>query len=134
MFVDACVMVSLIAREPAAVLYTTELDRAPKLVTSTIAVWEAVLVLSRPDQLNCQFTKTEAYLLDWLQERNIEIVETQSPTELLAHAVFVAETCGVSKRSLSALDCFHYAYAKVHGMPLLTLDQALRTTDVTCLP
>jgi ribonuclease VapC len=134
MFVDACTMLALIAREPTETDYSFELDRAINPVTSALAVWEAVLVLSRPDQLNCKLTQAEAYLLDWLEERNIQIVEPRSPREILAHAVSAAEKYGVSRRSLSALDCFHYAYAKALEVPVLTLDQALRKTDVTCLP
>ena len=134
MFVDACVMVAIIAGEDTSDAYAEQLDQAINPVTSALAVWEAVLVLSRPDQLNCAFKQTEAYLLDWLHERDIDIVQPASPHQILSYAVSAAQDIGVSKKSLSALDCFHYAYAKALGEPLLTLDQALRKTDLVCLP
>ena len=51
-----------------------------------------------------------------------------------AYAVAVAEAHGVGKRELSNFDCFHYAYAKAAGEPLLTLDRRLRATDVETRP
>jgi len=50
------------------------------------------------------------------------------------HAVAVAEQHGLGRRALSNFDCFHYAYAKATGDPLLTLDERLRATDVETKP
>ena len=73
-------------------------------------------------------------VIEWLDARGIEIREAGSPRELLAHAISVAETHGIGKRRLSNFDCFHDAYARVTGNPLLTLDQLLRETDAITLP
>jgi ribonuclease VapC len=60
--------------------------------------------------------------------------ETGAPRDVLHHAVAAAERHGIGRRALSNFDCFHYAFAKAGGIPLLTLDRLLRETDVPTLP
>jgi ribonuclease VapC len=133
-FVDARVIISLMAGEETAAAYEAELNQAEAPFTSTLAAWEAIIILSRRDQLDCPYTTTESLVVDWLAERQIELRETISPREVLSHAVAVAEKHGLGKSHLSNFDCFHYAHAKATGVPLLTLDQLLRETDVATLP
>jgi ribonuclease VapC len=134
MFVDACAIVALIAGEPAATDYAAALEQTKSPWTSALAAWEAILVLARPGQLNCRFGEAEAFVVEWLEARDIELREPPAPREVLTHAVAVAEKHGVGKRALSSLDCFHYAYAKTAGATLLTLDERLRATDVATRP
>jgi ribonuclease VapC len=134
MFVDACVIISLMAGEDTAAAYEAELSRADAPFTSPLAAWEAIIAMSRPDQLDCPFSATEALVVDWLAARHIDLREATSPREILSYAIAVAEKHGLGKRHLSNLDCFHYAHAKAAGVPLLTLDQLLRQTDVQTLP
>ncbi|HKN30119.1 MAG TPA: PIN domain-containing protein [Roseiarcus sp.] len=94
----------------------------------------AIIVLSRPDQLNCRFPEAEGAVVEWLEARDIALREPPSPRGILAHAIVVADEHGVGKRALSNFDCFHYAYAKAAGEPLLTLDRRLRATDVETRP
>ena len=91
-------------------------------------------MLSRPDQLNCGFREVERVVIEWLEERNIALRESERPREVLALAVAVAETHGLGKRALSNLDCFHYAYAKAADTPILTMDRLLKATDAETLP
>ena len=134
MYVDACAIVSLIAREDSATAYANALARAADPWTSMFAAWEATIVLSRPDQLNCAFRTAERVVVEWLEERNIALREPERPREVLALAVAVAEKHGLGKRALSNLDCFHYAYARAADAPILTLDRFLRATDAETLP
>src|SRR5580704_19172729 len=130
MFVDACAIVSIMAGEDSATAYEDALSGASAAWTSALAAWEAVIVLSRADQLNCRFVEAEGAVIEWLEARGIAMRDPPSPRETLAHAVAVAEKHGVGKRALSNFDCFHYAYAKASKEPLLTLDRRLRATDV----
>lgn len=57
MFVDACAIISIMANEETAAAYQEALRAATDPFTSPLAVWEAVLVISRPDQLNCPFSR-----------------------------------------------------------------------------
>lgn len=91
-------------------------------------------MLSRPDQLNCRYSETEGAVLEWLDARNIRLQEPDAPKRVLSFAIAAAEKHGLGRRHLSNFACFHYAYAKAMGMPLLTLDQLLRETDVDTLP
>ena len=134
MFVDACVIISLMAGEDTAAAYEAELSQAEAPFTSPLAAWEAIIAMSRPDQLDCPYSATEALVVAWLAERHIELREPTSPHEVLARAVAVAEKHGLGKRRLSNFDCFHYAHAKAAAAPLLTLDQLLRETDAETLP
>ncbi len=99
-----------------------------------MAAWEAIIVLSRPDQLNCAYRQTASVVVEWLAARNIALREALSPISILSYAVAAAEQYGIGKRALSNFDCFHYAYAKATGSPLLTLDKLLRETDVEHAP
>ncbi|UVK49639.1 type II toxin-antitoxin system VapC family toxin (plasmid) [Mesorhizobium sp. AR02] len=134
MFVDACAIVSMMAGEDTADAYEAALLDAASPFTSTLAAWEAIIVLSRPDQLNCAYKAAEAVVVEWLEARKIRLREPGSPRRVLSYAVAVAEQHGIGKRRLSNFDCFHYAYAKAMRSPLLTLDQLLRQTDVATLP
>jgi len=134
MFIDACAIVSMMAGEETADAYEAALLDAEAPFTSTLAAWEAIIILSRPDQLDCPYTAAEAAVVEWLEARQIALHEPGSPRAVLAHAVGVAERHGLGKRRLSNFDCFHYAYAKTMGAPLLTLDRLLRDTDVDTAP
>ncbi|HEY0125023.1 MAG TPA: type II toxin-antitoxin system VapC family toxin [Rhizobium sp.] len=134
MFVDACAIVSMMAGEDTASAYEAALLDATSPSTSALAAWEAIIVLSRPDQLNCRYSEAEGAVLEWLDARNIRLQEPDAPRRVLSFAVAVAEKHGLGRRHLSNFDCFHYAYAKAMGAPLLTLDQLLRETDVDTVP
>jgi ribonuclease VapC len=134
MFVDACAIVALIAGEDTADAYETALMEAKAPFTSVLAAWEAIIVLSRPDQLNCRYSVSEAVVTEWLAARNVMLREPAAPKRVLSYAVGVAEKHGIGRRYLSNFDCFHYAYAKAMRAPLLTTDQLLRETDIETLP
>jgi ribonuclease VapC len=133
-FVDACAIVSMMSGENTAKEYEAALLDATNPATSTLAAWEAIIVLSRPDQLNCRYSEAEGAVVEWLEARGIRLHEPTAPRRVLSHAVAVAEKHGIGKRYLSNFDCFHYAYAKAMREPLLTLDQLLRETDIDTLP
>jgi ribonuclease VapC len=134
MFVDACAIISMMAKEDTAEAYKAALVAAASPFTSTLAAWEAIIILSRPDQLNCSYSAAEAVVVEWLEARKIRLREPGSPRRVLSYAIAVAEQHGIGKRRLSNFDCFHYAYAKAMRSPLLTLDQLLRGTDIETRP
>jgi ribonuclease VapC len=134
MFVDACAIVSIMAGEDTAPDYEAALAEAEWAFTSPMAAWEAIIVLSRPDQLDCRYTEAAEAVVEWLDARGIDLREAALPRDVLAYAVSVAETHGIGRRALSNFDCFHYAHAKTADAPLLTLDQRLRKTDAPTKP
>ena len=134
MFVDACAIVAIMAGEESAQAYEAALAAVSAAWTSPLAAWEAIIVLSRADQLNCRFSQAEGAVVEWLEARDIALRDPPPPREVLTRAIAVAEKHGVGKRSLSNFDCFHYAYAKTAAEPLLTLDRLLRATDAETRP
>jgi ribonuclease VapC len=134
MFVDACAILSIMAGEDTAPTYEAALTQADSAFTSPMAAWEAIIVLSRPDQLDCRYSEAAGAVIEWLDARGVELREASEPREVLLYAVEVAEKHGVGRRALSNFDCFHYAHAKAAGVSLLTLDQLLRQTDVSTKP
>jgi ribonuclease VapC len=133
-YVDACAIVAIMAGEDSAPEYEGALAAATAAWTSPIAAWEAIIVLSQADQLDCRFAEAEGAVVEWLEARDIALRDAPSPRRVLAHAVAVADAHGVGKRRLSNFDCFHYAYAKAAGEMLLRLDRLLRATDVETRP
>lgn len=133
MFVDACAIVSMFAGEERAAAYEGALDTAVDPFTSPLAAWEAIIVLSRPDQLNCRYSDAEAVVVEGLDARNIALRDSGGARQLLSHAVAVAERQGIGRRALSNFDCFHYAHAMVAQQPLLTMDRLLCQTDAATL-
>jgi ribonuclease VapC len=134
MFVDACAIVSMMAGEDTAPAYGAALAKAQSAFTSPMAAWEAIIILARPDLLDCRYSEAEAAVVEWLDARGIELRDASAPREVLSFAVDVAEKYGIGRRALSNFDCFHYAHAKASGAPLLTLDQLLRQTDIATEP
>lgn len=134
MFVDACAIVSMIAGKSTADAYAAALAQSNAPWTSALSAWEAIVVLARPDQLNRGFRAVEDFVVEWLSERDIELRNSPPARDILGLAIDVAERHGIGKRGLSNFDCFHYAYAKSSGDPLLTLDARLRETDVVTKP
>jgi ribonuclease VapC len=134
MFVDACAIVSIMAGEDTAPAYEAALAQAGQAFTSPMAAWEAIIVLSRPDQLACRYSQAADVVVEWLEARSVELRDAGTPHEVLKYAVEVAEAHGVGRRALSNFDCFHYAHAKAAGAHLLTLDQLLRRTEAPTAP
>jgi ribonuclease VapC len=124
----------MFAQEETATAYEQALEATVTPWTSALAAWEAIIILSRPDQLDCRYSQAHDAVVEWLEARNIELRETTSARDVLTNAVAVAQEHGIGKRSLSNFDCFHYAYAKFGDVPLLSLDRKLRETDVKTLP
>lgn len=135
MFVDACAIVSLFVREPDADAYDLALASADDPFTSALAVWEAVLILSRPEKLASPLVETLDAVEEWLHQRRIALREASvAPSALLVLAISAASQQGLGKKRLSSFDCFHYAHAKAAGAPILTNDRLLRATDVATAP
>ena len=134
-FVDACAIVAIISNENEALAYAGVLDTVANAFTSSLAAWEAALVLSRKDKLDVGIEAAGKAVRDWLKTNNVKLQNLQDPQDTIHKlAIHAAQTYGVSRRSLSNFDCFHYAHAKATGASMLTLDKRLRDTDLQCLP
>lgn len=133
MFVDASVMIAILTGEDDGEAYARLLDEAPNRITSVLAIWEASAGLFRKRKQSMPDVK--AIVQAFLEVADIEVLPIDARDEALALHIF--ETHGrhavpesMRNRALNMADCFHYAVAKRHGMPILTKDEGFTFTDV----
>ena len=115
--IDTSALLSVYLDEPAAQDVARQLDSADRLLMSTINLAECLMILRqrRPD--------AAAVLTQRLVAESIEFIPPDTVQALLA-----AEAR--DRFPLNLGDCFAYALAKTHNLPLLTLDRDFRSTDI----
>src|SRR5688572_21502009 len=114
MFVDASAIVAVMTGEPETGRIDKALNRAGKPITSPVAVLEVALALSRSDKLNRPVSELKPFILDFLEERGIDLVdlpEAQRATDL---ALSAADRYRKGRHGLNLGDCLHYACAKFY--------------------
>jgi ribonuclease VapC len=130
MFVDASALVALMSSEPEAERIATALGAAQSPVTSPIAIFEAVLALSRPDKFGVPVQISHNMLLEFILQRGIQIRDLPPAKATLDLAVHAAQHYRGGRHGLNLGDCLHYAFAKFHSMSVLTTDMEFRRTDL----
>ena len=128
MFVDASALVSLMTAEDDADVLAVRLNGAQVRMTSAVAIYEAALAVAR--KFSWTIGEGKALTLDFLALASIEIV---SVGEIEAEVALEAcERFGKGRHpaSLNMGDCFAYACAKVHGLPLLFKGDDFGKTDI----
>jgi ribonuclease VapC len=128
MFVDASAIVAVIAREPGCERLIDALQGPGPRHTSGVAVFEAVMALNRirPDTVEATERLVHAFLdAGGIVPIPIDADETAAAVE--AHARYGK---GRHPARLNLGDCFAYACAKVHGVPLLFVGDDFPQTDI----
>lgn len=128
MFVDASAWTAIILKEPERERLRTTLADAELVLTSSIATWETIRAVVRETK---DTVKDASIRLAALQAnigvRVVEIGVVEGQFALEAHARFGK---GVHPARLNMGDCFAYACAKVHGVPLLYKGEDFALTDI----
>jgi ribonuclease VapC len=130
MFVDACAIVALLSDEPEADRVSEALLSAERRITSPVAVLEAVLGLARPDKFDLPVEAVEPLVLEFLDERGIEIRDMPPAMETTRLALSAAHRYRAGRHGLNLGDCLHYACAKFYGVPVLATADEFRQTDL----
>jgi ribonuclease VapC len=130
MFVDACAVIALLSDEPEAARVSDALAAADTLMTSPVAVLEMVLGLARPDKFDLPVAAVEPLVLEFLEERGIEIRDLPPATEATRLALSAAHRYRGGRHGLNLGDCLHYACAKYYRVPILATDDEFRRTDL----
>ena len=115
---DTSPLIALYLGEPTAGWIAAQLTAADHLFMSTVNLTECLIILRqrRPDQSDA--------LASRLIASSIEFVPPDAnQAAIAADARF--------RYPLNLGDCFAYALAKARNLPLLTLDQDFRSTDVS---
>ncbi len=134
MFVDASAMVAIIAREPGSDALLDRFDNATVRLTSAVAVLETVMALRRLGGGTVE--QAEQLVRQFLKDAVIE--EIPISTEESAAAIRAYARYGKGQghpAQLNLGDCFAYACAQTHGVPLLFVgNDFLRTDILSALP
>jgi ribonuclease VapC len=128
MFLDASAIVAILIREADWELLNSKIEGASRSQTSAIAIYEAVLGVAR--KLNCGLDEARLAVDGFLREANtitIAIDMAIGAEAMLAHAHFGK---GRHRAALNMGDCFSYACARVHRVPLLCKDDRFIHTDI----
>lgn len=134
MFVDACAIIAVLSDEPEADRVSEALVSAERRMTSPVAVLEAALGLARPDKFDLSVEAVEPIILEFLDERGIEIRDLPPASEAAHLALSAAHRYRAGRHGLNLGDCLHYACAKFYDVPILATDNEFRQTDLETVP
>ena len=129
MFVDASAIVAILTREPEADTLADVLGEARSPITSPIAIFEAVLGISRKRR-----ARVETAAQDVRDFLSVAAIQTVSITSHEAEAALAAfSRYGKGRRypaQLNLGDCFAYSMAKNHRTELLFKGEDFARTDI----
>ena len=134
MFVDACAIVALLSDEPEAERVSDAIATAETRITSPVAVLETALALARPDKFDLPLQTVERLVLEFLEERGIEIRDMPPAQPLTRFALSAAHRYRAGRHGLNLGDCLHYACAKHYRVPILATGGEFRQTDLQIVP
>jgi ribonuclease VapC len=119
----------MLTREPDADTLVSALAAAGRAETTPIAVYEAVLGVSRKRQWSV--AEAETHVGDFLRAAGVAVQPIQPETAQVALEAFARYGKGRGHRArLNLGDCFIYAQAKVGGASLLYKGEDFSKTDV----
>ncbi|NBB52386.1 PIN domain-containing protein [Rhizobium sp. CRIBSB] len=128
MFVDASALTAILTDEEDARSLYARLETYPRRTTSSLAVWETVLAVSR--RLKLEIADSEAAVETFLKTFGVQVVAIPAEARhdaIAAHARFGK---GRHPAALNFGDCFAYACARHAGMPLLYKGDDFSRTDI----
>ncbi len=134
MFVDACAIIAVLSDEPEAERVSHALAGAKKRITSPVAVLEAVLGLTRPDKFNLSVEAVEPLVLEFLDERGIDIRDLPPAKRATTLSLSAAHRYRSGRRGINLGDCLHYACAKYYRVSILATADEFRETDLEIVP
>lgn len=128
MFVDASALCAILALEDDAEHLVKRIRVAERRITSPLAVWETVINLPRLNGYDVDVA--EKQVLELLKEATIEVIAVDPATTVLALDAFRRYGKGRHPAALNFGDCFAYACAKHHKVPLLYKGNDFSQTDI----
>lgn len=130
MFVDAAAIIAVLSDEPEAGRCSAAIQTASERLTSPIAVWEAAVALARPDKFDVSVERTAVLVNAFLEQRQIAVRDLPEAPTALALSLEAAQRFRAGPGRLNLADCFHYACARHHGVPILSTAGEFRFTDL----
>ncbi len=119
----------MLTREADADMFLTTLETAGPAETTPVAVYEAVLGVSRKRQWSV--AEAEAHVRDFLEAAGVSVQPIQPETAHVALEAFARYGKGRGHPArLNLGDCFIYAQAKAGGASLLYKGDDFSKTDI----
>jgi ribonuclease VapC len=128
MFVDASALVAMIVREPDAAALLARVHQASARYTSSMALYETVLALSRIR--NAPVIGTRGVVERFVARTAVETIPITSEIGRLAIEAFARFGRGHHPARLNMGDCFAYACARSLDVPLLAKGGDFPQTDI----
>src|SRR5271169_423340 len=129
MFLDASAMVAILVEENDAVSFTKRLEQAVAPCTSPIAIYEAVAGVARVSGVTIRAAET---ILDrFLDQAKVRVMPITAEIGRGALSAFERFGRGRHPAALNMGDCFAYACARQHDVPLLFKGDDFPLTDIT---
>lgn len=129
MFVDASALIAIITEEPEAQALAERLEAAAVPITSPVAVYEAALGLARKKQGGLKAARADIEMLLDLARIGLVPITPEDGDRALAAFEHYGKGTGHPAR-LNMGDCFAYAVAQGHGVPLLYKGEDFALTDL----
>ncbi len=126
MFVDASALCAILLGEDDAEELSDQLETAT--LTSPLAIYEATLAVTRVRRGSVE--QAESQVRDLLERAEIAVLPIGDETVSLALEAHAAFGKGRHPARLNLCDCFAYAMARQHGVPLLYKGDDFAHTDL----
>lgn len=128
MFLDASAFCAMLMQEEEAELFSLKLREAQRRITSPMAVWETVVSVSKGLDIDLETARFD--IERYLSEFKIKNIAIEPETTVLALDAFRRYGKGRHPAALNFGDCFAYACAKHHKVPLLHKGNDFALTDI----
>jgi ribonuclease VapC len=128
MFVDASAIIAMLANEKEGDAFADALQGAASRLTSPIAIWEAVAGLVRSYALSISEARAKVNAL--LEVADVRLVTIGERELDLALEAYLHYGKGRHVAGLNLGDCFAYACARSHDVPLLFKGADFDNTDI----
>ncbi|HUR43531.1 MAG TPA: type II toxin-antitoxin system VapC family toxin [Aestuariivirga sp.] len=128
MFVDASAIIGIIAREPDEEALRTRLRSASRVLVSPIVTYEGSLGLARRKTIG--IGDAISLINAFLSDTKASDIAINAEIGHAALAAFSRFGKGRHRASLNMGDCFAYACAKIHRVPLLCKGDDFVHTDI----
>ncbi|MBP1183695.1 type II toxin-antitoxin system VapC family toxin [Methylobacterium sp. PvR107] len=132
MFVDASTLVAILTAEPDSPVPLDCLDGAVTPLTLGLAVFETVVAVAR--KMAMSVADAEAEVAEFFRVTGLRIVPIAEAVSAQAVATHARYGKGRHPTRLNLGDCFAYACAQVHGVPLLYVGDDFPQTDIRSAP
>lgn len=128
MFVDASAIVAILTFEDEKEKFETILKESDDIITSPLAVYEAILGVAR--KLACSIAEARNAVSDFLNESEATITEIDKEIGNMAIDAFERFGKGRHRAALNMGDCFAYACARMRRVPILCKGDDFVHTDI----